>query len=78
MWIHKLFVSVLGWTSIKHSSDTGMRISEDGDVVLADRGFTIEDDVAMCGAKLEIPGERRNFHRKRLSDRNSYLLSAYM
>ena len=28
---------------------------EPGDVVLADSGFTIADDVAVHGAKLEIP-----------------------
>ena len=26
-----------------------------GDVVLADRGFTVSDDLAIYGAKLEIP-----------------------
>ena len=31
-----------------------MNMLQQGDVVLADRGFTIED-VALCGAKLEIP-----------------------
>ena len=30
-----------------------------GDVVLADRGFTIEEDVAVYGAKLEIPAFTR-------------------
>ena len=29
--------------------------SEYGDVVLADRGFNIHDDMAVIGAKLEIP-----------------------
>ena len=32
---------------------------QQGDVVLADRGFTIEEDVALCGAKLEIPAFTR-------------------
>ena len=32
---------------------------EPGDVVLADRGFTIADDVAVHGAKLEIPAFTR-------------------
>ena len=41
---------MLGWTSIRQSSDTGMRFSEYGDIILADRGFTIEEYVAMCGA----------------------------
>ena len=30
-------------------------ILEPGDVVLADRGFDIADDIALHGAKLEIP-----------------------
>ena len=30
-----------------------------GDVVLSDRGFTIEEDVAVYGAKLEIPAFTR-------------------
>ena len=32
---------------------------EDGDVVLADRGFTISEDLAVHGAKLEIPAFTR-------------------
>ncbi len=32
---------------------------EPGDVVLADRGFTVGEDVAICGAKLEIPAFTR-------------------
>jgi hypothetical protein len=38
---------------------------QQGDVVLADRGFTIEEDVALCGAKLEIPAFTRG--KKQLS-----------
>ena len=32
---------------------------EPGDTVLADRGFTIAEDIALCGAKLEIPAFTR-------------------
>lgn len=38
-----------------------------GDVVMADRGFTIEDDVALYGAKLQIPSFTRG--KKQLSQR---------
>ncbi len=44
--------------SIRHvlTQECGfLRKLEYGDVVLADRGFTIEEHVAMCGALLEIP-----------------------
>ena len=30
-----------------------------GDVVLADRGFTVAEDIAIHGAKLQIPGFTR-------------------
>ena len=40
---------------------------EPGDVVLADRGFTIADDVAVNGAKLEIPAFTRG--KKQLTQR---------
>ena len=36
-----------------------LKMLQPGDVVLADRGFTIEEDVALCGAKLEIPAFTR-------------------
>ena len=32
-----------------------LELLENGDVILADRGFTISDDVSLHGAKLEIP-----------------------
>ncbi len=32
---------------------------EPGDVVLADRGFTVSEDIALCGARLEIPSFTR-------------------
>ena len=41
---------------------------EPGDVVLADRGFTIADDLALYGAKLEIPAFTRG--KKQLSQRD--------
>ena len=41
---------------------------QQGDVVLADRGFTIEEDVALCDAKLEIPAFTRG--KKQLSQYN--------
>ena len=40
---------------------------EPGDIVLADRGFTINEDVAICGAKLEIPAFTRG--KKQLSQK---------
>ena len=40
---------------------------EPGDVVLADRGFTIADNVAVHGAKLEIPAFTRG--KKQLTQR---------
>ena len=42
-----------------------LRLLEHGDVVLADRGFDIHDDVAIHGAKLEIPSFTRG--KKQLS-----------
>ena len=54
---------------------------EPGDVVLADRDFTIADDVAVHGAKLEIPAFTRgknNLHSERLSSQNSCLRYASM
>ena len=53
---------------------------EPGDVVLADRDFTIAD-VAVHGAMLEIPAFTRgknNLHSKRLSSQNSCLWYASM
>ena len=35
------------------------KMLEYGDVVLADRDFTIEEDIASCGAKLELPAFTR-------------------
>ena len=32
---------------------------EPGDVILADHGFTVADDIAMGGARLEIPAFTR-------------------
>ena len=42
-----------------------LRLLEHGDIVLADRGFDIHDDVAIHGAKLEIPSFTRG--KKQLS-----------
>ena len=42
-----------------------LHLLEHGDVVLADRGFDIHDDVAIHGAKLEIPSFTRG--KKQLS-----------
>ena len=36
-----------------------LSLLEDGDVVLADRGFDIKDDIVLYGAKLEIPSFTR-------------------
>ena len=36
-----------------------LQLLDPGDVVLADRGFTIADDVGLFGAKLEIPAFTR-------------------
>ena len=50
-----------------------------GDVVLADRGFTIEEDVALCGAKLEIPAFTwGNLPRKKLRNQSSFLQYVFM
>ena len=38
---------------------------EQGDVILADRGFTIADDIGLCGGKLETPSFTRG--KKQLS-----------
>ena len=52
---------------------------EQGDVILADRGFTIADDIGLCGGKLEIPSFTRGKkqlsqhdveHSKQLSNKN--------
>ena len=45
-----LFITMLGWTSI----GSGVEV-QPGDVILADRGFLIEDELAIRGAKLAIP-----------------------
>ena len=60
-----------------------LRLLEYGDVVLADRGFDIADDIAVHGATLIIPSftrgknnsacRRSNAHRKLL--RFEYMLS---
>ena len=45
-----------------------LELLEPGDVVLADCGFTVEEDLAIHGAKLEIPAftcGRSSFLRKR-------------
>ena len=42
---------------IRHSSF--MRLLDPGDVVLADRGFRISEDLAMMGAHLEVPAFTR-------------------
>ena len=36
-----------------------LQLLEYGDVVLADRGFTVNDDIRLHGAKLEIPAFTR-------------------
>ena len=41
---------------------------EPGDVILADRGFTIEDDIAVYGAKLIIPSFTRGKKQLSLED----------
>ena len=70
----KFLISVTPCGSILFSSECwGGRVSdktitqmcgflnyvEPGDVILADRGFTVSDDIAMSGAKLEIPAFTR-------------------
>lgn len=51
---------------------------EPGNVVLADRRFTIEEDVASCGEKLEIPGEKGNLPRNVLRIQSSSLQYVFM
>ena len=41
---------------------------EPGDVILADRGFTIQDDIAVYGAKLIIPSFTRGKKQLSLED----------
>jgi hypothetical protein len=50
-----------GWVSDKNLTQKSgfLQLLEFGDVVLADRGFTISDDVGVHGAKLEIPAFTR-------------------
>ena len=36
-----------------------MQLLEQGDIILADHGFTISDDIALFGAKLKIPAFTR-------------------
>lgn len=45
-----------------------LQLLEHGDVVLADRGFTIRDDVGVHGAKLQIPAFTRG--KKQLPQRD--------
>lgn len=45
-----------------------LELLEPGDVVLADRGFTVEEDLAIHGAKLEIPAFTRG--KKQLSQKD--------
>ena len=50
-----------------------LHLIEPGDVILADRGFTIADDLAVYGAKLEIPAftqgktQLSNYHKETLN-----------
>ena len=49
---------MLGWKSVGQASysEVGfLNLLEHGDTVLADRGFTISDDLAVHGARLAIP-----------------------
>ena len=44
----------------KMTQESGFfNLLEPGDTILADRGFTIEEDIAVYGAKLEIPSFTR-------------------
>ena len=36
-----------------------LQLLEQGDIILADRGFTIAEDIALFGAKLKIPAFTR-------------------
>ena len=45
-----------------------LELLEPGDIVLADRGFTVEEDIAIHGAKLEIPAFTRG--KKQLSQKD--------
>ena len=45
-----------------------LELLEPGDVVLADCGFTVEEDIAIHGAKLEIPAFTRG--KKQLSQKD--------
>ena len=52
---------------------------EHGDTVLADRGFTITDDIALRGAKLVIPSfTRGNSHKRKWKRPSSCLKFGYM
>ena len=51
---------VVGCLMKKMTQESGFfNLLEPGDTILADRGFTIEEDIAVYGAKLEIPSFTR-------------------
>ena len=47
---------------------TFLSLLEPGDIVLADRGFTVSEDIALQGARLEIPAFTRG--KKQLSQQD--------
>ena len=51
-------------------------------MILADRGFNIEDDLRFYGAQLAIPaftrGKKKNFHWKKLNVHSVYLEYVFM
>ena len=91
----KFLIAVTPYGTISFVSDTwGGRVSdkvltqesgilnllEHGDTVLADRGFSVEEDIILCGAHLEIPAlqeESYNFPKKKLRSPSRYLMCEY-
>lgn len=70
MWFYQLSITMLGRVSDKNlTQQCGfLELLEPGNVVLADRGFTVEQDLAIHGAKLEISAFTRG--KKQLSQKD--------
>ena len=44
-----------------------LRLLEPGDIILADRDFTIAEDIALFGTKLDIPASASSFYQREKS-----------
>ena len=57
-----------------------LNLLEHGDTVLADRGFSVEEDIILCGAHLEIPAFKRGklqLPKKKLRSPSRFLMCEY-